>query len=368
MGTNWAKLHHDVVFGKSNGKIIFQPRIDCWYDDKAFLKIPLPAPYTGLTKYDVYRKLNYSARLYEFNACFERIEDRRAHFTSHRDGNVVENIWQTPVGSTREVLEYGPNNVFPKYVKWEVESMEDLKVATWREEHACWKWNQQTFENMQAELGDLGAPVMFMPRMNVMSLYIEKMGIEKGILAIYEHPDSVEAYFKALDICHEQMLDVINECPIDIINFGENVHCHLLSPPLFLKYHLPACQKRCEKLHSAGKFVYSHWDGHCKQILPFAKETQLDGIEAITPLPQGDVTLEEVKESLGDMLLLDGIPAVHFDPMYPLNELEKSTRRVIELFAPRLVLGASDEIASTADPDRVLFVARIVDEYNSKFN
>ncbi len=40
----------------------------------------------------------------------------------------------------------------------------------------------------------------------------------------------------------------------------------------------------------------------------------LDGIEAITPQPQGDVTLEEIKEALSDdMFLLDGIPAILFD-------------------------------------------------------
>jgi len=30
-------------------------------------------------------------------------------------------------------------------------------------------------------MGDLGAPTMFMPRMNVQSLYIEKMGSQNGI-------------------------------------------------------------------------------------------------------------------------------------------------------------------------------------------
>jgi hypothetical protein len=247
-----------------------------------------------------------------------------------------------------------------------VETMDDLKIAIWREERATWKWKQETFDKMQTEVGDLGAPVMFMPRMNVMSLFLEKMGIEGGVMAIYEHPNLIKAYFTSLEICHDPLIDILNTCPIEIINFGENVHCQLLSPPLFVKYHLSACQERCEKLHKSGKFVYSHWDGDCKQILPFAKETGMDGIEAITPLPQGDVTLEETKEALGDdMYLLDGIPAILFDPMYSLDELEKCTRKVIELFAPKLVLGASDEIASTADIERIRFVAEIVNEYNA---
>jgi len=55
-----------------------------------------------------------------------------------------------------------------------------------------------------------------------------------------------------------------------------------------------------------------------RPLLQYAHETGLDGIEAITPRPQGDVTLEEAKEALGDdMFLLDGIPAIYFDKTFP---------------------------------------------------
>ena len=33
-----------VVFGEAGGKIIWQPRIGCWYTDKQFAGEPLPAP------------------------------------------------------------------------------------------------------------------------------------------------------------------------------------------------------------------------------------------------------------------------------------------------------------------------------------
>jgi hypothetical protein len=215
-------------------------------------------------------------------------------------------------------------------------------------------------------VGDLGAPTMFMPRMNVQSLYIEKMGSQKGIYAIYDWPDTVAAYFRALDDSHDRLIDVINDSPIDIINYGENVHAGTLPPKWFEMYHLPSCQHRSERLHAADKFVCSHWDGDVKPLLPYAKETGLDGIEAITPYPQGDVTLEEVKEALGDdLFLLDGIPAIYFDKTFTVETLVDCTERIIELFAPKLVLGISDEISSTGDLERVRTVGEIVDAYNA---
>lgn len=365
----WAKLHEDVVFGRSGGRIIWQPRILCWYTDKQFEGEPLPAPYTGLDMPAIYRLLGCSDRLYNwYNPCFRRREDPRVQVEREQLNETdAKTTIRTPAGEQVAVHRRTPNSWHQLTLKREVESEAELKVATWREEHATWAWDQEAFDRAQREVGDLGAPTMFMPRMNVQCLYIEKMGVEGGVFALHDWPDTTEAFFAALEACHDRLIEVINHSPVQIVNFGENVHSGTLSVPLFEKYHLPACQRRCERLHAAGKFVYSHWDGDCKPLLPYARETGLDGIEAITPWPQGDVRIEEIKAGLGDeMFLLDGIPAVYFDDTFPVSTLEACTRQLIELFAPRLVLGISDEISSTGDIERVRMVGQIVDEYNAR--
>ncbi|MFC1479751.1 uroporphyrinogen decarboxylase family protein [Planctomycetota bacterium] len=366
---DFAQLHKDVVFGNSGGKIIWQPRIQCWYSDKKFAKQPLPEPYEGMELNDIYRELDCSARLYSFNSCFKRIENPKVIHTEEQLNDTDAKVTiETPAGTQIAVNRRSPNNPAAIRIKWEVETEEELKAAAWREEHAEWEWDQARYDKLIEETGDLGAPTMFMPRMNVQDLYINKMGVEKAIFALYDWPDTVGAYFKALEESHDRLIEIINSSPVDIINFGENIHSGTLTPDLFVKYHLPACQRRCDKLHAAGKFTTSHWDGNCGPLLKLAQETGLDGIEAITPKPQGDVTLEETKEALGDdMFLLDGIPAVYFDTTFPEETLEECARRVIDLFAPNLVLGISDEISSTGDIERVRLVNKITDEYNSKF-
>ena len=47
MSVDLAELHTQVVFGRSGGRIIWQPRIGCWYTDKQFTGEPFPPPYTG---------------------------------------------------------------------------------------------------------------------------------------------------------------------------------------------------------------------------------------------------------------------------------------------------------------------------------
>ncbi len=47
---------------------------------------------------------------------------------------------------------------------------------------------------------------------------------------------------------------------------------------------------------------------------------------------------------------------VLFDTTYPVSMLEEYTYKLIERFAPKLILGISDELSSTGDIERVRIV------------
>ena len=359
-------LHRDVARGASQGKIIWQPRIGCWLQDKLFAHEQLPEPYEWMTLPEIYRSLGCSARIYEYNECFRKIDDPLARFTVTESDGTTTYVYDTPVGKTTHITEWTKTSWYPLVKKRWVTSEEDLKVISWVEEHCQWEYDERVFQKVQALWGDLGAPTMFMPRVNVQNLYIDLMGVAETINALIDYPETVERYFQILEESHERLIGVLNQSPVDIINYGDNVHASTLSPTLFKKYVLPVYQRRSELLRAAGKFTCAHWDGDTKPLLPYARETGLDGIEAITPQPQGDVTLEEMKKGLGDdMFLLDGIAATLFDDRFPLKALEEQAKKVIEYFAPRLILGISDEISSTGNLERIRFVGDIVDDYNA---
>lgn len=366
---SFAEQHRRVLFGESGGRILWQPRIGCWYDDRMFSGAGLPGRYRGMDLYDLYRDLGCSARLYEFNACFRRHEHEGVAFTTRaRNDRDTETTVVTPVGHQTAVHRKSRNSPHPITVKWEIETKEELAVATWREAHATWSFDQTVFDDLRSRIGDLGAPTMFMPRMNVQCLYLERMGVSNGVVAMYAWPEETGAFFRELESSHDRLIDVLNASPVEIINFGENVHAGTLSPELFQRYHLPACRRRAECLHAGGKHLSAHWDGDVKPLLPFARETGLDAIEAIAPVPQGDVTIEEIRDALGDdLFLVDGIPAVYFDETYPEEVLVEFTERLIGLFAPKLLLGISDEISSTGDIERIRVVGEIVNRYNAQF-
>lgn len=363
---NFAKLHEDVCFKRSNGKVIWQPRINCWIDDKMFDVGELPGIYKGMTKVEIYKELGCSARIYEYNECFRAVYDDTITTTNSENGREYTYTIKTPVGTVVQKQKSTPSSWARLVTKEWVCNEEDLAVFTYIEQHTNWEWSQEAFDRVKAEWGDLGAPTIFMPRVSMQKLYIDLMGVEEAVYAITDYEPLVLEYFDALRECHFRLIDVINASPINIIDFGDNIHSGTLSPTLFETYVLKEYQLRCQRLHRGGKFVCSHYDGNNKGLMEYYQQTGLDGIEAITPFPQGDVSLPDVKKYLGDMVLIDGIPAVYFDTTYDEQVLIDCVHLILDLFAPNLVLGISDEISSTGDIERIKLVGKIVDEYNLK--
>lgn len=340
----------------------------CWYDDRKFNGGDLPGIYKGMDLPALYRELGCSNRIYDYNACF-RVKEDPSIVRSKNSISDLETEYKiaTPVGTINTIYAANTSNGGCYPTKWWVEDEEDLRVMSYILEHQEWYWSEETYQKLIERWGRIGAPIIFMPRVNLQYLYLDIMGVENAVYALTDFPEEVEAFFEVLEKNQMQMIDVINQSPIEMINFGDNLHCRLLPDEYFEKYILPAYQRRCAKLHEAGKFVFSHWDGDTKSILKYAKQTGLDGIEAITPIPQGDVTLKEVKEALGDDLwLVDGVAAILFDDRYPEEELRSQVTECIELFAPKLILGISDEISSTGNIERIRLVQEMVDEYNEK--
>jgi hypothetical protein len=365
MEKDFVQLHRDVCFKPGNRKIIWQPRIGCWISDHISRDGQLPGPYAGMSKPELYRALGCSARIYEYNACFVRTEDPRVNVAVEEiDGNRELHTIECPVGKITCIMRRNSSNVGKYYEKWWVNSEDELKVLEWVDSRVRWSFDHEKYNLLNNEWGGLGAPCIFMPRIGIQHLYIRQMGFINTSYALADYPDSVRKYCDALHANQEGLIEVINESPIDIINYGDNLHDGYLSPDIFEEFVLPIYQKRGELLHKGGKFTYSHWDGDVKRILKYAKECELDGIEAITPVPQGDVTLQEAKDAMGDMYMVDGIAAILFDERYSEEELLEQAREVIELFAPNLILGISDEISSTGDIERVKLVGQLVDEYN----
>ena len=348
-----------VFQGDDPGGVIWQPRLEYWYEANR-RGGTLPEPLTDASLMDVYDYCGASVRYFTrpLRQGYRSVEVTREWETDRR----LRITWRMPQGALTELRQYDAFKLSWHNLEWQVERPEDFAILEAVLEDEEWVWDQEAYEADLARVGERGCPQFFFRRSPIQSLFLDRMGYEPAIHALYEEPDLIRRYVRAASRADDALYDILCNCPTPMLNLGENIDAALNPPPMWREHLLPYYVRRIDQLHEAGKVVHMHVDGTMRGLLPHLRACPWDGLEAATPEPQGDVSLTEIKQVVGeDRVLLDGIPALTFLPdLYPVEELVDCVRRIVQLFYPRLVLGVSDELPPDADIERVRLVGRLV--------
>jgi hypothetical protein len=245
-----------------------------------------------------------------------------------------------------------------------VKTVEDLKAMLYFVEHTEFKFNQDMFEAAGEALENYGLPTCYYFRSPFQKCILEYLGYSTTIKFLRKYPHEMEEFMNRLSVWDEaQYKNCLCPSPIELLNVGDNIDCSLVSPPLFEKYHIPHYESRVKLLHDAGKFVFAHFDGSIGDLLPYLASLPFDGLEALTPFPQGDVSVQQIIDNIGDKILVDGIPATVFMPEFPEERLIEITQQLLEGCSPHLILGISDELPPNTDGRRLKKVAELVRDF-----
>ncbi|MCL5032375.1 MAG: uroporphyrinogen decarboxylase family protein [Thermotogae bacterium] len=338
----------------------FQPRIEPWlWWHKYFNKMPNKYKYYSLL--DLYDDLDISMRYIDYytgmpSAIYIEYENNVKVKNIQKSEDELEDIIDTPYGQIVRRMSLTSDGNWRTSTS-PIKNKDDLKKMMWFFKNIIYHFSEENFDKGSSFIGDRGYPQFFVPRSPYQTLHIDGywMKFDDLIYAIMDFPEEVEDVMKAVDDSYDSLFEELikHKDKVKIVNFGENIDVEMLSPTYFERYLIPYYEKRSNQLRKAGIYTHIHIDGHFKPILKYLKDLPFDGLEALTPLPQGDCSLEEMKEALGDKILLDGIPALVFLPSYSEEYFQETVEKVINLFYPKLVLGISDEIPEGAPEESV---------------
>jgi len=353
---------------------LFQPRIESWYHwHKQFDK--LPEKYRDYTLLDLYDDVDISMRYVAYYtnipSPIEAEYNRDVKIKNiQKSSEEILTVIDTPYGELVRELKLTSDRNW-RTSKPPIRTREDIKKAIWLFRNTSYHFLEDRFEEGVNFILDRGEPQFFLPRSPYQSLHVDSslMNLEALVYALEDYTKDVEELMKAIDDSYDSLYEEIVKYKdkVRIVNFGENIDAYLLSPKYFEKYLIPFYEKRSNKLRNNGIYTHIHIDGHFRPILTYLKDLPFDGLEALTPLPQGDVSIEEMKEAIGDKILLDGIPAILFLPTYSREELYQCVEKLIKLFHPSLILGISDEIPEGVDEEGIERV-RWISKYCKSFN
>jgi len=354
------EMNRAVFEGHSIPTVLFQPRIEWWYQYNR-QRGTLPEPYREMSLLELFDDLGVSIRYFAYATgqagCLETTHSPEVTQRERVEGERKLLITQTPLGDL--VVEHRKSSDGGwRVVRHAIRDSDDLEKAIWLFERTATRFLPQRFEEGSQFVGDRGEPQFFVPRSGYQHLALREMGLEALIYALADVPRKVERLMSAIDRSYDGLYeDIIAYGKVRIVNFGENIDGNIVSPEYFTRYCIPFYKKRSNQLRAAGIHTHIHIDGSFRPLVPLLPGLPFDGLEALTPLPQGDVSLDEMEAAVGEKVLLDGIPAILFLPDWPMAELEACVEKLVTSFHPRLILGASDEVPPPADIERVRWVA-----------
>ncbi len=353
-----------AIFEKTTDKVLWQPRLETWIGHYMG-QDTMPARFEGMDNFAIYDELRCSIR-YAASAGIEAYNEPNdiAHATEQRDDEFIE-TFTTPTGTITRVYKdiWIDGKLKNRRIHgWPIESPDDLRVLIDIVERTQFRANVEAFEAAAARVAHRAEPTVFLNSSGYTELIKFWSGLPNCCYLEADDPDLMMAYVKACDDRDMRQAEAALGLPCRIHNLGDHTTNEFTPPRILEKYVMPKWQRISEFLHSHGRFVHSHWDGNSATILPMLKDTGLDSVESLTPEPQCDMTLEMIAEHTGDMVLLDLIPAIFFLDQYSTEFIVDFTKRVIDMFGGRLVLGISDEISQVGEIDKVWAITELVDE------
>ncbi len=358
-------------------KIVFSPRLYYWYfGNKIYSKQKknyskaIPTHYYGKTQLDIYKDLGSSPRYSEetlYLPLYYEIIDPLSNIKVQREPGTKKGetitTHKTPHGKLKQVESIG-SGLGGHRTEYPIKTLSDIKILRYILTNTMVSFSRKNFELADKQFGDTCVTSTYLSKSPYQKLVTEFMGFTRTILFLKRYPSQMENFMMFLEDWDDQMYNQITNSPLQIVNFGENIDSNLSPPHYFEKYLIPYYEKRVNQLHRAEKYCHIHIDGSLRDLLPYFEQLPFDGLEALTPKPQGDVSMEEIKDAIGKKILLDGIPSILFLPEYSENYLIEYTQNVLELFSPNLILGVSDELSPNGDIRKIEKISEIVKNFN----
>lgn len=285
------------------------------------------------------------------------------------EGNEVISTITTPLGEIKSISKYLPDSFTSAYVEHYIKKPEDLQIMRYVFSHRRVTPVFDDFQRIDSLWNGWGIPCLLAPACvsPLQTILTRWAGPQTTVFLFADAQDELEQTVTELEKCDDVIFQIIANSPSYLIVFPDNLSGVITGRLLMERYEIPYWKKRIVQLHKAGKLVILHNDGALRASLPLLVETGIDGVEAITPAPAGDLTLDEVKGIAGGRVVIWGcLPGIFFSPLYPEDYFKKFIEKILKIFpiGSKFVLGVADQVPPDAEFSRICLVRKILQNGN----
>lgn len=271
---------------------------------------------------------------------------------------------ETPIGTIEEQRRWSPVSFSWDITKRMLKTTEDMAVLRYAFERKYFDPDYERYYTMEEKLGDYGFIYAATGYCGIGFFISRFMGVANTYYALADQKEEVVKTFDVINAMRLRELEVMCDSPCTVIFFSDNLSTGTIPPHYFRTYGADFYTEMAEMAHTKGKFLSVHVDGTMNGLLPLLEECGVDGVDAITPAPMGDLTPAEIREQAGNMVICGGIPATIWlsgdDDIF-----EDCVKEWLELKeqSHRLILAPGDQVPPGTRIERI----RRVRELNEQF-
>lgn len=191
------------------------------------------------------------------------------------------------------------------------------------------------------------------------------MGTNAFCLEWMERRDEVLKLYEACVRAARRRYALIADSPSTTFNYGGNVTVEIIGPAVFRDYYLPHYHEAAEICHKRGKRIGCHLDANNRAIADLIARSELDYIEAFTPAPDTDMSLEDAFAAWPDKCVWINFPSsVHVASNERVAEM---TRHLLETARnrPRFLIGITEDVPEDRWQESFLTIMRTIDAFHA---
>ena len=221
-------------------------------------------------------------------------------------------------------------------------------------------------ENVESKFGEQGIVVLEAPRSPLARFLVELGGTRNTIYFMHDYPEKFEEILALISLKQDQIYKILLEHPAHYVMLPDNLSSDTTSPALFSKFSLGYYRLRCKQIRLAGKHSMVHHDGYLKGLIDIVSRSGLDCIQSVTQYPAGDLTVDEIINSVSkNVIVWGGVPGALLSNSFPLDKFIDVVTEYIQKMKRRgnVILGLADQVPPDGVLDRLAKVRELVDQY-----
>lgn len=194
-----------------------------------------------------------------------------------------------------------------------------------------WRPSTESFFRKIEEIGDSGIVTGEIP--DALCLTVELFGFSRFLVTYVDNPNLI---FKLMDFFQERLYNYLSHLlangvvTVYRICGPEYATPPYLSPKDFKELVVRYDQEIIDLLHKYGGKARFHSHGKVKKVLEFILKMGIDAIDPLEPPPDGDITLKEARDILGDKVVLIGNIEERLFEIGSKDDIETAVKNAIE--------------------------------------